>query len=99
MLFYIKYGCSYYTEELIVSAHNKQTAEEYARVEAEDVYFSYSNNCLDRYEYDDLTEEEFEDMEYQVMSESILYYAEPYDLNNEKHQDLLSEQGGLPFDV
>lgn len=99
MLFYIKYGCRCCTEELIVNARDKQAAEEYARLEAEDIYYGYSCNSLDRYEYDDLTEEEFRDMEYSLMIEDIIYSAEKFNELNERHQTTYEEQGFLPFEL
>ena len=99
MLFYIKYGCDCCTEELIIRTDTMRAAEEYAYMQAQDVYYSFSQNDIDRYEYDDLTDEEFNDMEYQMMTEGIYYFVELYDPNNEEHKDLLNEQDGIPFEV
>lgn len=97
MLYYIEYGCSICKEQLIVKANSAEDAENYARVEAEDVYYSYSSNCFDRYEYEDLTDDEFEDMDFEVMCNDIIYKVEKFDKNNFVHTETLAEQNDEPF--
>ena len=99
MLFYINYGCTECTEQLIVSANSLQEAENYARIEAEDTYYSYDCNYLDRYEYEELTDDEFADMEFEYMNSDIFYFAEKYDKNNPIHIDVFEEQKGIPFEI
>ena len=54
-LYYIEYGCSICTEHLIVEAKNEDTANEYAYLEAQNVYYSYDSNYPDEEECEGLS--------------------------------------------
>ena len=99
MLFYIKYGCSVSHESLIVEADSFERAEEYAEASAQDVYYSYDCNYPSDEDYDDYSEEEISELEYQDMISDIDWVVEPYDEKNEEHKDAMHEQGGVPFEV
>ena len=99
MLFYIKYGCSVSHESLIVEADCFERAEEYAEASAQDVYYSYDCNYPNDEDYDDYSEEEISELEYQDMISDIDWVVEPYDEKNEEHKDAMHEQGGVPFEV
>ena len=99
MLFYIEYGCSVSHESLIVEADSFERAEEYAEASAQDVYYSYDCNYPSDEDYDDYSEEEISELEYQDMISDIDWVVEPYDEKNEEHKDAMHEQGGVPFEV
>lgn len=99
MLFYIKYGCSVSHESLIVEADSFERAEDYAEASAQDVYYSYDCNYPSEEDYDDYSEEEISELEYQDMISDIDWVVEPYDEKNEEHKDAMHEQGGVPFEV
>ena len=99
MLFYIKYGCSVGHESLIVEADSFERVEEYAEASAQDVYYSYDCNYPNDEDYDNYTEEEISELEYQDMISDIDWVVEPYDEKNEEHKDAMHEQGGVTFEV
>ena len=99
MLFYIKYGCPISHESLIVDADTYERAEDYAEASAQDVYYSYDCNYMSEEDYEDYSEEEISELEYQDMISNIDWVVEPYDEKNEEHVDTLKEQSGIPFKV
>ena len=99
MLFYIKYGCSVSHESLIVEADSFERAEEYAEASAQDVYYSYDCNYPSDEDYEDYSEEEISELEYQDMISDIDWTVESYDEKNDEHKDAMHEQGGVPFEV
>ena len=99
MLFYIEYGCSVSHERLIVDAESYERADQYAEASAQDVYWSYDCNYIDEEDYEDYTEDEISDMEYQDMLNDIYWTVEPFEEKKEEHWDTLKEQDGRPFEV
>ena len=99
MLFYIKYGCSISHESLIVEAKDYDKADEYAERAAQDVYYSYDCNYPSDEDYDDYSEEEISELEYQDMLSDIDWLVEPYDEKIEEHRDTWDEQNKIPFEV
>lgn len=99
MLFYIKYGCSVSHESLIVDADDYDAADRYAETAAQDVYYSYDCNYPSEEDYDNYSEEEISELEYQDMISDIDWVVEPYNEKNEEHKDAMHEQGGVPFEV
>jgi hypothetical protein len=87
-LFYIKYGCSTYTEHLIIEAKDEDAANEYAYLSAQD--------CYDEYSYIDYEEdEEFWGDEENVESD-IFYDAVEFDPKNKFHMECYAEQHNKP---
>lgn len=99
MLFYINYGCSICHERLIVDADTHERADEYAEQSAQEVYYSYDCNYPSDDDYENYTEEEISEMEYQDMMYDIDWAVEFYDEKNEDHVEALKEQNGIPFEI
>ena len=99
MVFFIKYGCSQTTENLIVEANDYTRAEEYAIQSAQDSYYSYDCNYLNPDEYPEYDEEELNEYEWQDMQEDIYWEVVPFDKNDEEHLECLREQDNVPFSV
>ena len=99
MLYYVEYGCSISHERLIVDADNYERADQYAEASAQDVYWSYDCNYMCDEDYEDYTEDEVNELEYQDMLHDIHWLAEPYDEKNEYHKDAMHEQNGVPFEI
>lgn len=99
MLFFIKYGCSVSHENLVIEADNFDKADEYAERAAQDIYYSYDCNYPCDEDYEDYTEEEISEMEYQDMLNDIYWYVENYDEENEDHIETFKEQNRKPYEV
>ena len=98
-LYYIEYGCSICTEHLIVEAENMDIANEYAYLEAQNVYYSYGNNYPDEEDCEGMDEDEIAEMMQQDMEQDIHYFAEVYDPDNEDHVMTMREQGNEPHKI
>ena len=99
MLYYIEYGCSISHERLVVDADSYERADQYAEASAQDVYWSYDCNYMCDEDYEDYTEDEVNELEYQDMLHDIHWLVEPYDEKNEDHKDAMREQNGVPFEI
>ena len=98
-LFYIEYGCSICTEHLIVEAKDMGTANEYAYLEAQNVYYSYDSNYPDEEDCEGMDEDEIAEMMHQDMEQDIQYFAELYDPENEDHAMTMREQDNKPHQI
>lgn len=98
-LYYITYGCSICTEHLIVEAEDIDTANEYAYLEAQNVYYSYDSSYPDEEDCEGMDEEEIAEMMHQDMEQDIAYFAENYDPENEEHIETMREQNNKPFEI
>ena len=98
-LFYIEYGCSICTEHLIVEAKNENAANEYAYLEAQNVYYSYDSNYPDEEDCEGMDEDAIAEMMQQDMEQDIQYFAEIYDPDNEDHAMTMREQGNKPHEI
>lgn len=98
-LYFIEYGCSCCTENLIVEAKDQAAAEYYAYTSAQDCWYSYDYNMIDPEDYPDATEEELVEIEQEEMELDIHYLAEEFDESNEEHIETLREQNNKPFEV
>ena len=98
-LYYIEYGCSICTEHLIVEAKNEDTANEYAYLEAQNVYYSYDSNYPDEEDCEGMNEDEIAEMMQQDMEQDIQYFAEIYNPGNEDHAMTMREQGNRPHEI
>lgn len=99
MLFFIKYGCSVSHESLIVDAEDFDRADTYAEQSAQETFWSYDCNYMCDEDYEDYTEDEISELEYQEMINDIDWVVEPYDEKNEEHKDAWNEQNGKPFEI
>lgn len=99
MLYYIEYGCSISHERLVVDVDSYERVAQYAEASAQDVYWSYDCNYMCDEDYEDYTEDELNELEYQDMLYDIHWLVEPYDEKNEDHKDAMHEQNGIPFEI
>ena len=98
-LYYIEYGCSICMEHLIVEAKDMGAANEYAYLEAQNVYYSYDSNYPDEEDCEGMDEDEIAEMMQQDMEQDIQYFAELYDPENEDHVETMREQGNKPHQI
>ena len=98
-LFYIEYGCSICMEHLIVEAKNEEAANEYAYLEAQNVYYSYDSNYPDEEDCEGMDEDDIAEMMRQDMEQDIQYLAVPYDPNNEEHAMVMRDQNNKPHEI
>ena len=98
-LYYIEYGCSICTEHLIVEAKDMGTANEYAYLEAQNVYYSYDSNYPNEEDCEGMDEDEIAEMMHQDMEQDIQYFAEIYDAENEDHAITMREQDNKPYQI
>ena len=98
-LYYIEYGCSICTEHLIVEAKDIDTANEYAYLEAQNVYYSYDSSYPDEEDCEGMDEDEIAEMMHQDMEQDIQYFAELYDPENEDHAMTMREQDNKPHQI
>ena len=98
-LYYIEYGCSICTEHLIVEANDMGTANEYAYLEAQNVYYSYDSNYPDTEDCEGMDEDEIAEMMQEDMEQNIHYFAEIYDAENEDHAMTMRDQNNKPHEI
>ena len=98
-LYYIEYGCSICTEHLIVEAKDMGTANEYAYLEAQNIYYSYDSNYPAEEDCEGMDEDEIAEMMQQDMEQDIQYFAEIYDAENEDHAMTMREQDNKPHQI
>ena len=99
-LFYIEYGCSICTEHLIVEAKDIDAANEYAYLEAQNIYYSYDCNYPDVEDYEDnMSEEDMAELMQQDMEQDIHYYAVEYNPEDEEHLMVMREQDNKPHEI
>lgn len=82
-LYLIEYGCTTYSEHLIVSARSLEEAEEFAYLSAQD--------CYDEYSYMDYTEDDEFFWEEENLND-IFYRAIEFDPKNKFHVECYAEQ-------
>ena len=90
MLFYIKYGCSFAYETLIVQAEGFEQANLYAEQMAQDFYFSYEDNYLSDEDWENFCEDDVEEFELNMLND-IIWFVEIFDENNREHLETLHE--------
>ena len=98
-LYYIEYGCSICMEHLIVEAKDMGTANEYAYLEAQNVYYSYDSNYPDEEDCEGMDEDAIAEMMQEDMEQDIQYFAEIYDAENEDHAMTMREQDNKPHQI
>ena len=75
------------------------TANEYAYLEAQNVYYSYDSNYPDEEDCEGMDEDEIAEMMHQDMEQDIQYFAEIYDAENEDHVMTMHEQDNKPHQI
>lgn len=98
-LYYIEYGCSICTEHLIVLAKDKQSAQDYAYQEAQNVYYSYDCNYPNMEECEGMDEDDIAEMSREEMEQDIQYYATEYNSEIEDHAMTMHEQDNEPHEI
>ena len=98
-LFYIEYGCSICTEHLVIEAKDIGAADEFAYLEAQNLYYSYDCNYPESEECEEMDDEEIAEMMQQDMEYDIQYFAELYNPENEDHTMTLRDQCGIPHKI
>ena len=98
-LFYIENGCSICTEHLIIEAKDEDAANEYAYLSAQDLYWSYDQNCFYEEDFEDMDENDIAEMMEQDMLQDIQYFAEFYNPENEDHAMTMREQSNVPHPI
>ena len=99
-LYLIEYGCSICSEHLVVLAQSIDDAQEFAYLEAQNVYYSYDCNYPDaEYFEDDMSEDDMAEVMQQDMEQDIHYYAVEYDPEDEEHLMVMNDQGGVPHEI
>ena len=98
-LYYIEYGCSICKEHLIVEAKDHGAATEYARLEAQELYYSYDSNYPSQEDCEDMDEDEIAEKMHEDMEQDTQYFAEIYDAENEDHAMTMREQNNIPYQI
>ena len=98
-LYLIEYGCSICSEHLVVLADSIEDANEYAYLEAQNVYYSYDSNYPDEEDCEGMDEDEIAEMMHQDMEQDIQYYAVEYDPEDEEHVMVMQDQGSVPHEI
>lgn len=97
--YFLEYGCSIHRDYLVVSAKDEFEVNRYGCVAAEEEYYSYNCNYLDREDYPDYTDEEFEEAQQEEMENDINWAWDEFDPTNEDHIATLREQDNKPFEI
>lgn len=98
-LYLIEYGCSICSEHLVVLADSLDDANEYAYLEAQNVYYSYDSNYPDAEDCEGMDEDDVAEMMQEDMEQDIHYLAVPYDPNNEDHAMTMCDQDNKPHEI
>ena len=98
-LYYIEYGCSICTEHLIVEAKDVDAANEYAYLEAQNIYYSYDSNYPDAEDCEEMDEDDIAEMMQEDMEQDIHYLAIVYNPEDEEHIETMREQGNKPHEI
>ena len=98
-LYLIEYGCSICSEHLVVLADSLEDANEYAYLEAQNVYYSYDNNYPEEEDCEGMDEDEIAEMMQEDMEQDIHYLAIVYNPEDEEHIETMREQGNKPHEI
>ena len=99
-LYLIEYGCSICTEHLVVLAQSIDEANEYAYLEAQNVYYSYDCNYPDVEDCEeDMSEDDIAELAHQDMEQDIHYLAVEYDPTDEEHLMVMRDQYNKPYEI
>ena len=98
-LYLIEYGCSICSEHLVVLADSLEDANEYAYLEAQNVYYSYDCNYPDVEDCEGMDEDDIAELAQQDMEQDIHYLAVPYNSEDEEHQAYMLDQNNKPHEI
>jgi hypothetical protein len=98
-LYLIEYGCSICTEHLVVLANSLEDANEYAYLEAQNVYYSYDSNYPDAEDCEGMDEDDIAEMMQEDMEQDIHYFAVTYNPEDEEHVMVMHDQNDKPHEI
>ena len=98
-LYLIEYGCSICSEHLIVLADSLEDANEYAYLEAQNVYYSYDYNYPDAEDCEGMDEDDIAEMMQEDMEQDIHYLAVIYNPDDEEHVMVMHDQNDKPHEI
>lgn len=98
-LYLIEYGCSICSEHLVVLADSLEDANEYACLEAQNVYYSYDSNYPDEKDCEGMDEDDIAEMMQEDMEQDIHYLAVIYNPEDEEHVMVMHDQNDKPHEI
>ena len=98
-LYLIEYGCSICSEHLVVLANSLEDANEYAYLEAQNVYYSYDCNYPDAEDCEGMDEDDIAEMMQEDMEQDIHYLAVVYNPEDEEHVMVMHDQNDKPHEI
>ena len=98
-LYLIEYGCSICSEHLVVLADSLEDANEYAYLEAQNVYYSYDSNYPDAEDCEGMDEDDIAEMMQEDMEQDIHYFAVAYNPEDEEHVMVIHDQNDKPHEI
>ena len=98
-LYLIEYGCSICSEHLVVLAASLEDANEYAYLEAQNVYYSYDSNYPDAEDCEGMDEDDIAEMMQEDMEQDIHYFAVTYNPEDEEHVMVMHDQNDKPHEI
>ena len=98
-LYLIEYGCSICSEHLVVLADSLEDANEYAYLEAQNVYYSYDYNYPDAEDCEGMDEDDIAEMMQEDMEQDIHYLAVIYNPEDEEHVMVMHDQNDKPHEI
>ena len=98
-LYLIEYGCSICSEHLVVLADSLEDANEYAYLEAQNVYYSYDSNYPDAEDCEGMDEDDIAEMMQEDMEQDIHYFAVTYNPEDEEHVMVMHDQNDKPHEI
>lgn len=98
-LYLIEYGCSICSEHLVVLASSLEDANEYAYLEAQNVYYSYDSNYPDAEDCEGMDEDDIAEMMQEDMEQDIHYLAVIYNPEDEEHVMVMHDQNDKPHEI
>jgi hypothetical protein len=98
-LYLIEYGCSICSEHLIVLADSLEDANEYAYLEAQNVYYSYDSNYPNAEDCEGMDEDDIAEMMQEDMEQDIHYLAVVYNPEDEEHVMVMHDQNDKPHEI
>ena len=98
-LYLIEYGCSIYSEHLVVLADSLEDANKYAYLEAQNVYYSYDSNYPDAEDCEGMDEDDIAEMMQEDMEQDIHYLAVIYNPEDEEHMMVMHDQNDKPHEI
>ena len=98
-LYLIEYGCSICSEHLVVLADSQDEANEYAYLEAQNVYYSYDCNYPDMDECEGMDDDDIAELVQQDMEQDIHYFAVEYNPEDEEHVMVMHDQNDKPYEI